>query len=101
MIEHQKLSLSPPFFSSFFLFPLEVFHQADEAGNPVMDLGHIITAINKLDAAVEDEQIVLASRDGKTLMVVSYGDVARSLEKAFGELCNGAAMPQSANHHQY
>lgn len=74
---------------------LQVFHQADEAGNPVMDLGHIVTSLNKLDAAVEDERIILASRDGKTLMVVSYGDVARSLEKAYGELCNAAAIPHS------
>ena len=80
-------------------FP-QVFHQADEGGNPVMDLGHIITSLNKLDAAVEDERIILASRDGKTLMVVSYGDVARSLEKAYGELCNATAIPQSP-HYQY
>lgn len=56
-----------------------------------MELGHVISTLNKLDAA-EEEQIVLASRDGKTLMVVSYGDVARSLEKAYGELCNGMSM---------
>jgi PAB-dependent poly(A)-specific ribonuclease subunit 3 len=74
---------------------IPVFHQADEGGNPVMDLGHIITAMNKLDAA-EEEQIVLASRDGKTLMVVSYGDVARSLEKAYGELCNGAVLSRQS-----
>lgn len=56
-----------------------------------MDLGHVVTALNKLDAAVEDEQIVLCARDGKTVLVVSYGDVARSLEKAYGELCAGSS----------
>lgn len=59
-----------------------------------MDLGHVITALNKLDAA-DEEKIVLASRDGKSLMVVSYADVARCLENAFAELCAGAVHPSS------
>lgn len=57
-----------------------------------MDLGHVITALNKLDAA-DEEKIVLSSRDGKSLMVVSYADVARCLETAFHELCSGAVPP--------
>ena len=67
----------------------QVFHQADGAGNPIMDLGHVITALNKLDAA-EDEQIVLSSRDGKSLMVVTYADVALCLDSAYHELCAGS-----------
>ena len=59
-----------------------------------MDLGHVVTALNKLDAA-DEEKIVLASRDGKSLMVVSYADVSRCLESAFHELCS-AAVPPSA-----
>mmetsp|Transcript_5036 Transcript_5036/g.12016 ORF Transcript_5036/g.12016 Transcript_5036/m.12016 type:complete len:108 (+) Transcript_5036:1576-1899(+) len=66
-----------------------VFHQADGAGNPVMDLGHVITCLNKLDAS-EEEKIVLSSRDGKSLMVVTYADVARCLEAAYHELCSGS-----------
>lgn len=69
-----------------------VFHQADGAGNPVMDLGHVITALNKLDAA-DDEKIVLTSRDGQVMMVVSYADISRCLESAFTELCNGSVPP--------
>ena len=57
-----------------------------------MDLGHVITALNKLDASSEEE-IVLASRDGKSLMVVSYADVARCLENAFHELVSGSIPP--------
>lgn len=78
---------------SFALLDCErkVFHQADGAGNPVMDLGHVITCLNKLDAA-DEEKIVLASRDGKSLMVVTYADVARCLESAYHELCSGAAQ---------
>jgi PAB-dependent poly(A)-specific ribonuclease subunit 3 len=72
-----------------------VFHQADAAGNPVMDLGHVVSALNKLDAA-DEEKIVLTSRDGKTLMIVSYADVAQCLESAFHELCAGAVAPSTA-----
>ncbi|CAJ1959163.1 unnamed protein product [Cylindrotheca closterium] len=71
------------------LFRDYVFHQADGAGNPVMDLGHVITCLNKLDASAE-EKIVLSSRDGKSLMVVTYADVARCLEGAYHELCSGS-----------
>ena len=59
-----------------------------------MDLGHVVMALNKLDAA-DEERIVLSSRDGKSLMVVSYADVARCLESAFHELCSGS-VPMSA-----
>jgi PAB-dependent poly(A)-specific ribonuclease subunit 3 len=59
-----------------------------------MDLGHVVTALNKLDAA-DEEKIVLTSRDGKSLMVVSYADIARCLETAFHELC-ASATPSSA-----
>jgi len=71
------------------LFRDYVFHQADGAGNPVMDLGHVVTSLNKLDAA-DEEKIVLSSRDGKSLMVVSYADVARCLDSAYHELCAGS-----------
>lgn len=71
------------------LFRDFVFHQADGAGNPVMDLGHVTSALNKLETC-DKEKIVLASRDGKSLMVVSYADIARCLDKAFNELCAGS-----------
>jgi PAB-dependent poly(A)-specific ribonuclease subunit 3 len=63
-----------------------------------MDLGHVVTALNKLDAA-DEEKIVLSSRDGKSLMVVSYADVARCLESAYGELVAGSVSPEVALHH--
>ena len=59
-----------------------------------MDLGHVVTALNKLDAA-DEEKIVLASRDGKSMMVVSYADVARCLESAYHELCAGSTSAGS------
>jgi PAB-dependent poly(A)-specific ribonuclease subunit 3 len=59
-----------------------------------MDQGHVVTALNKLDAA-DEEKIVLTSRDGKTMLVVSFADVARSLESAYSELCSGSVLPSS------
>jgi len=76
------------------LFRDFVFHQADGAGYPVMDLGHVVTCLNKLDA-LDEEKIVLTSRDGKSMMVVSYADVARCLENAFGELCSHSVPPST------
>lgn len=68
------------------LFRDFVFHQADGAGRPVIDLGHVVSSLNKLDAA-DEEKIVLTSRDGKNVLVVSFADVAWCLEKAYQELC--------------
>lgn len=71
------------------LFRDFVFHQADGAGRPVMDLGHVVSSLNKLDAA-DEEKIVLASRDGRNILVVSFADVAWCLEKAYQELCSSS-----------
>jgi PAB-dependent poly(A)-specific ribonuclease subunit 3 len=59
-----------------------------------MDLGHVVTALNKVDTA-DEEKIVLSSRDGKSMMVVSYADVARALESAYHELVSGSVPPPS------
>ncbi|KAL3941292.1 MAG: hypothetical protein SGARI_000650 [Bacillariaceae sp.] len=66
-------------------------------GNPVMDLGHVVTALNKVDTA-DPEKIVLSSRDGKSMMVVSYADVARSLDSAYHELLSGSVPPAGLQH---
>jgi PAB-dependent poly(A)-specific ribonuclease subunit 3 len=79
------------------IFIHQVFHQADEYGRPIMDLGHVMSALNKLDAADEEEKIVLASRDGKTIMVVNYADIARYLENAYAELCNSSTSMQQGS----
>jgi len=71
------------------LFRDFVFHQADGGGRPVMDVGHVVSSLNKLDAA-DEEKIVLTSRDGKNVLVVSFADVAWCLEKAYQELCSNS-----------
>lgn len=67
------------------LFRDFVFHQVNDDQTPVVDFGHTIGSLNKLDIGSE-EKIVLTSRDAKSMMVVSYADVQRSIQKAFEDL---------------
>jgi len=67
------------------LFRDYMFHQSDEKGDPRVDWGHLITTVNKLDAG-SDEKIVLGSRDGSNLLVVSFRDIKKLIDAAFGEL---------------
>ncbi|KAF8316433.1 hypothetical protein DL93DRAFT_2078204 [Clavulina sp. PMI_390] len=67
------------------LFRDYVFHQVDETGNPVVNLTHVITCLNKLDAGI-DEKIMLVSRDEQTCFVVSYKELKLCIDSAFGEL---------------
>lgn len=72
------------------LFRDYIFHQVDADGRPVLDLGHIVTCLNKLDAGV-DEKIQLVSRDEQNIFVVTYREVKRGFEAAWGELSKAAA----------
>lgn len=73
------------------LFRDYVFHQVDGAdGRPVLDLGHIVTCLNKLEAGV-DEKVQLISRDEQNVFVVTYREVKRGFEAAWGELSKAAA----------
>lgn len=67
------------------LFRDYVFHQVDANGNPVVDLGHVITCLNKLDAGI-DERISLVSRDEQNVLIVSYKELKRGVENAFQDL---------------
>lgn len=67
------------------LFRDYVFHQVDHDGKPVLDLGHVVTCLNKLDAGV-DEKIQLVGRDEQNIFVVSYKEVKRGFEAAWTEL---------------
>ncbi|KAF2395970.1 hypothetical protein EJ06DRAFT_534411 [Trichodelitschia bisporula] len=72
------------------LFRDYVFHAVDENGRPVVDLGHIITCLNKLDAG-SAELINLVSRDEQTSLIISYKELKKGIETAFNELVRGAA----------
>lgn len=72
------------------LFRDYVFHQVDHEGRPVLDLGHIITCLNKLDAGV-DEKLQLVSRDEQNIFVMSYREVKRSFESAWTEISKASS----------
>jgi PAB-dependent poly(A)-specific ribonuclease subunit 3 len=67
------------------LFRDYVFHQVDAQGNPVLDMGHVLACLNKLDAG-SDEKMVLTSRDEQIVLVVSYKEIKRAVDGAFGDL---------------
>ncbi|KJZ71303.1 hypothetical protein HIM_09313 [Hirsutella minnesotensis 3608] len=71
------------------LFRDYVFHQVDSNGNPVLDIGHMIRCLNRLDAGT-DEKICLTSRDEQTSFLISYKELKKQLGNAFGELQKGS-----------
>lgn len=70
------------------LFRDYVFHQVDAQNNPVVDLGHVLTCLNKLDAGT-DEKVTLISRDDQTCFIVSYRELKKGVESSFQELSKG------------
>ncbi|KAL4987343.1 PAB-dependent poly(A)-specific ribonuclease subunit pan3 [Aspergillus falconensis] len=69
-----------------------VFHQVDASGDPVVDLGHVLTCLNKLDAG-SDERITLVSRDEQTCFIVSYKELKKGLESSFQALLRPSRRP--------
>ncbi|CAD6570943.1 MAG: PAB-dependent poly(A)-specific ribonuclease subunit 3 [Alectoria sarmentosa] len=67
------------------LFRDYVFHQVDAQANPVVDMGHILSCLNKLDAGIE-ERIALTARDEQSVIVVSYKELKGALEGTWQEL---------------
>lgn len=67
------------------LFKDYVFHQVDDNGKPVVDLTHVINCLNKLDAGV-DENILLVSPDEMTCLIMSYKDLKEIVNKSFLKL---------------
>lgn len=72
------------------LFRDYVFHQVDRDGNPVLDIGHMITCLNKMDAGTE-EKVFLTSRDEQTAFLVTYRELKKQLSSAFGDLQKGSS----------
>jgi PAB-dependent poly(A)-specific ribonuclease subunit 3 len=70
------------------LFRDYAFHQVDAQGNPVLDIGHMLRCLNKLDAGTE-EQVCLTSRDELASFVISYKELKKHVVNAFGELLKG------------
>jgi len=56
-----------------------------EDGAPAMDWGALYEALNKLDAGVP-ERLMLLSRDEASMLVASYQDIKRCVERAYAQL---------------
>ncbi|XP_015795746.1 PAN2-PAN3 deadenylation complex subunit pan3 [Tetranychus urticae] len=67
------------------LFRDYLFHQVSEDGHPWIDMGHIVSTLNKLDAGSQ-EKICLVSRDDQNVLIVSFAELKKCCESAFNEL---------------
>ena len=72
------------------LFRDYVFHQVNAQANAVVDMGHILSCLNKLDAGIE-EKITLTARDDQSVIVVSYKELKGALEGTWQELMRRSA----------
>ncbi|KAI8073106.1 hypothetical protein BC940DRAFT_364207 [Gongronella butleri] len=70
------------------LFRDYVFHQVDDSGVPVVDMAHVLSCLNKLDAGV-DEKIMLMSRDEQSCLIVSYKEIKNCIAAAFNDISSG------------
>lgn len=70
------------------LFRDYVFHAVDAEGKPVVDLGHVLNCLAKVDAG-STETVTLTSRDEQNVFVVSYKELKKGLEGCFQELVRG------------
>jgi len=79
------------------LFRDYLFHQVMEDGRPFLDMAHIITNLNRLDAGIPD-MIGLMSRDEQNVLVVSYAELKNCLERSYTELLAAASQkPKMVN----
>uniref|UniRef100_A0A0N4ZCZ6 Pan3_PK domain-containing protein n=1 Tax=Parastrongyloides trichosuri TaxID=131310 RepID=A0A0N4ZCZ6_PARTI len=67
------------------LFRNYVFHQHNDAGQPWMDMAHMISCLNKFDSG-STERIQLVSSDGKNVLIVTYDELKRCFNQSFDEL---------------
>jgi len=71
------------------LFRDYMFHQVMEDGRPFLDMAHVITNLNRLDAGIPDK-VCLMSRDEQNVLVVSYSELKNCLEQSYGEVLSAA-----------
>jgi PAB-dependent poly(A)-specific ribonuclease subunit 3 len=62
-----------------------VFHQVNAEGRPVVDMGHILACLNKLDAGSQ-EKITLTSRDEQSVFIVTYNELKKQVASAWADL---------------
>jgi len=71
------------------LFRDYMFHQVMEDGRPFLDMAHVITNLNRLDAGIPDK-VCLMSRDEQNVLVASYAELKNCLEQSYGEVLAAA-----------
>lgn len=71
------------------LFRDYLFHTVTEDGRPWLDMAHIVTTLNKLDAGLM-EKVQLMSRDEQSVLVVTYAELKHCLDGGFNELIQNA-----------
>lgn len=76
------------------LFRDYVFHQVTEDGRPWIDMAHVVTCLNKLDAGV-NEKICLMSHDEQSVLVVTYAELKQCLETSFEEVFSASVKPDT------
>jgi len=81
------------------LFRDYVFHQPAADGSPLLDWGHVAECLAKLDAGVP-EKVLLLSRDGASMLVVTFADVKRCVEGAWRDLGARARAAQAQQRQQ-
>ncbi|KAH8740274.1 hypothetical protein FG386_001549 [Cryptosporidium ryanae] len=67
------------------LFREYLFQQTDNQGRPVVDMGHILDSLAKVDVGTT-ETVTLMSSDGSSILLVSFADIKHSIEKSFCEI---------------
>lgn len=77
------------------LFRDYVFHQIMEDTRPWLDMAHVVSCLNRLDAGVSDK-VCLMSRDEQNVLVVSYGELRQCLEQSFSECVHAARSTNAA-----
>jgi hypothetical protein len=70
-----------------------------EEGGPLLEWGHVVECLNKLDAGVP-EKLLLLSRDEKSLLVASYADIKRCVDQAYNELKGMGAAARGAGRYK-
>ncbi len=67
------------------LFRDFVFHQNTDDGRPVLDVAHAVDALQQLDAGT-GSRVLLASRDGASILVSTYAALRANLCSAYDAL---------------
>jgi hypothetical protein len=82
------------------LFREHVFQPIGESGSVVVDFGHVVECLNKLDLGTE-ERVALVARDNATVLVAAYKELKLASEAAFKQLVSSkpASSPTSSSSH--